>query len=142
MKFGVHPVRQHAGTIGEHAKPTFVASNGLVNTALVALALIVGLWKQRVSVFITLFFCEHRSLKNTHPLLPSLGEDDHNAALPLAASPSHSLHEADGILLCIKTDDEVYLSNIQPLFPHTGGHQRVETSLTEPVHHLKHEEEE
>lgn len=52
VKFGVHPLRQHAGTIGEHVKPTFVASNGFVYTALVALALIIGLWKQRVSVFI------------------------------------------------------------------------------------------
>lgn len=45
VKIGLHPLRQHAGTIWVHVKPTFVAPNGLVYTTLVALALIIGLWK-------------------------------------------------------------------------------------------------
>lgn len=74
---------------------------------------------------------------DTHPLLPSLSQDDDDASLTLASRAPHSLHQANGILLRIKANNEVDLSNIQPLFPHTGGHQRVEAPLSELVHHLQ-----
>lgn len=45
---GVHPLRQHAGTVGVHMEPAFVASDGLVHTALVTLALVVGLREIKV----------------------------------------------------------------------------------------------
>lgn len=43
---GVDPLGQHAGTVGVHVEPIFVADNGLVYAALVALALVVGLSKK------------------------------------------------------------------------------------------------
>lgn len=45
MEDGVHPFRKHAGAVGVHVEPVFVGSDGLVHAALVALALIVGLWQ-------------------------------------------------------------------------------------------------
>lgn len=74
---------------------------------------------------------------NTHPLLTSLSQDDDNASLPFTSRTSHSLHQADGILLCIEANNEVHLSDIQPLLPDTGRHQCVEASLSELVHYLK-----
>lgn len=49
MQGGVHPLGQHAGTVGVHVEPAFVADNGLVYVALVALALVVGLRKTKVT---------------------------------------------------------------------------------------------
>lgn len=48
MHGGVQPPRQHAGTVGVHVETAFVAGNGLVYAALVALALVVCLWKTKV----------------------------------------------------------------------------------------------
>lgn len=43
MQGGVHVLGQHAGTVGVQVETSFVADNGLVHTALVALALVVRL---------------------------------------------------------------------------------------------------
>lgn len=43
MQGGLHPFGQHAGTVGVHVEPAFVADDGLVHTPLIALALVVGL---------------------------------------------------------------------------------------------------
>lgn len=48
MQGGVHPLRHHTGTVGVHVEPVFAANNGLVHTALVALALVVGLGNTKV----------------------------------------------------------------------------------------------
>lgn len=48
MQGWVHSSGQHAGTVREHVEPAFVADNGLVYTALVALALVVCLRKTKV----------------------------------------------------------------------------------------------
>lgn len=48
MQGGGHPLGQHAGTVGVQVEPAFVADDGLVHTALVALALVVGLRKTKV----------------------------------------------------------------------------------------------
>lgn len=45
MQLRVQLLRQHAGAVGIHAEPIFVAGDGLVHAALVALTLIVSLWK-------------------------------------------------------------------------------------------------
>lgn len=47
VEAGVHALRQHAGTVGVHVEAVFVPSDGLVHTALVALALIVGLRERK-----------------------------------------------------------------------------------------------
>lgn len=74
----------------------------------------------------------------TYSLFTSLRQNDNNSALPLATSAAHSLHEAGGVLLCVEANNEVDLADIQPLFSHTGRHQRVEASLTKSVYYLKH----
>lgn len=74
----------------------------------------------------------------SHPLLTAFSQDDNNSSLALSTSTSHSLHKTDRILLRIKANNQVHLSNIQPLLPDTGRHQCVEASLTKSVHHLKH----
>lgn len=51
MEFGVQPFRQHTGTVGVHVEPVFVASDGLVDAAFVALALIVSLEKTKTELF-------------------------------------------------------------------------------------------
>ncbi len=56
MEGGVHPLWQHAGTVGVHVEPVFVANNGLVDTALVALALVVGLRNTKVKTLFNLFY--------------------------------------------------------------------------------------
>lgn len=43
MQGGVHALGQHTGTVGVQVETAFVADNGLVHTALVALALVVRL---------------------------------------------------------------------------------------------------
>lgn len=75
---------------------------------------------------------------DAHPLLAPLSQDENNPSLPLPPGAPHPLHQADGAVLRIEANDEVHLSDIQPLFPDTGGHQCVEASLTEPGHHLRH----
>lgn len=47
MHGGVHPLRQHARTVGVHVETDFVANDGLVYAALVALALVVRLQQKR-----------------------------------------------------------------------------------------------
>ena len=54
---GVHSLWQHAGTVGIHVKPTVVASDGLVHTALVALALVVCLRERKVQIWVVLWNC-------------------------------------------------------------------------------------
>jgi hypothetical protein len=47
---GMHPVRHHAGVVGEHVETVAVPHDRLVHPALVALALVVGLrGKQKMS---------------------------------------------------------------------------------------------
>lgn len=48
MHGGGHPLGQHAGAVGVQVEPGFVADDGLVHTALVALALVVGLRRTKV----------------------------------------------------------------------------------------------
>lgn len=50
MQGGVHPIGQHAGTVGVHVERAFFADNRLVHAALVALALVVGLRKTQFSI--------------------------------------------------------------------------------------------
>lgn len=44
---GVHALGEHARTVGVQVEAAFVADDGLVDAALVALALVVGLRKQK-----------------------------------------------------------------------------------------------
>lgn len=44
---GVHALREHARTVGIKVEAAFVADDGLVDAALVALALVEGLKKQK-----------------------------------------------------------------------------------------------
>lgn len=74
--------------------------------------------------------------ENTHPLFPALSQYNHNAALPLTPGAAHTLYEAGGIFLRVEAHDEVNLADIQSFLPYAGGHERVEATLTEPVHHL------
>ena len=48
MEGRVHTLGQHAGAVGVHVEPTFVANDGLVHTALVTLALVVDLRETEV----------------------------------------------------------------------------------------------
>lgn len=57
MQGGVHPLRQHAGTVRVHVEPTPVADNGLVHTALVAHALVVGLREVKHVALVVLWIC-------------------------------------------------------------------------------------
>lgn len=57
MQGGVYPLRQHSGTAGVHVEPAFVADNGLVHTALVALALVVGLRETKIGTDGFLHLC-------------------------------------------------------------------------------------
>ena len=41
-----HPLGQHARVVGVHAEAVLVAHDGLVHALLVALALVVGLWRK------------------------------------------------------------------------------------------------
>lgn len=53
MQGGVHCLGQHPWTVGVHVEPTFVTDDGLVNTAFVALALVVGLKKTKVKIIVS-----------------------------------------------------------------------------------------
>lgn len=55
MQRGVHPLRQHAGAVGVHVEPVFVASDGLVHAALVGLTLVVGLKERKINTGTTTF---------------------------------------------------------------------------------------
>lgn len=44
---GPHPLGQHAGTVGVQVEPAFIAGYSLVDAALVALALVVRLRKNK-----------------------------------------------------------------------------------------------
>lgn len=49
MHGGVHPLGQHAGTVGVHVETASVGDNGLVYAALVGLALVVCLRNKKAS---------------------------------------------------------------------------------------------
>lgn len=141
MQGWVQALGQHAGTIGVQVEAAFVAGDRLVHVALVALALVVCLMETKVKFVGTRSDQESQTFDSrfrTHPLFTSLRENDNNSPLPLTTSAAHSLHESGGVLLCIKANDEVDLTDIQPLFSDTGRHQRVEASLTKSAHHLQH----
>ncbi|KAG8126720.1 hypothetical protein E2320_021850 [Naja naja] len=88
----------------------------------------------------------HEHLPNENKLLfdivypifhiPQL-KNDNNAPLPFASSSAHSLHKTNWTFLSIKTNDEVYFSNIQAFFSYTCGDQCVVAALTEMLHYLK-----
>lgn len=50
MQGGVHPHRQHAGAVGVHVEPIFVADDGLVHIALVGLTLVVDLREIKMNI--------------------------------------------------------------------------------------------
>lgn len=138
MQGWVQALGQHAGTIGVQVEAAFVAGDRLVHVAFVALALVVCLTDTKVNILLKLdlIWSNFDFWLHNHPLFTSLRENDNNSPLPLTTSAAHSLHEAGGVLLCVKANDEVDLTDIQPLFSDTGRHQRVEASMTKSVHHL------
>lgn len=48
----------------------------------------------------------------THLLLLAHGQQNHNTTLPLPSCAAHALHQPDGGLGCIITDDQVHITNV------------------------------
>jgi hypothetical protein len=83
-----------------------------------------------------LVFTAH--IHNTYGMLLAFSNEHHDAALTLAPSATHPLHQPNGRLVSIEAHNEVNFTYVETLFSYTSRDESVIAPRFESAHYLQH----